>query len=401
MASVTRGPPMAGFRQGPIMQHGLVITNVTTDFELLSLRSRMRGPGDVIAGGTTPANNAVLSIEHGDALFLQPDGARRMIGVQRNVPSCVVFAAFNLMNEKDANDAKFMGFAQNTVRPLQGQGLDNPVIACVVHGMQATLNNSNETIEAGDIVVALPPDIMEGVRQVGDPARTRLPERMATTGMPGHRAVAVMRSMHGAYSVFFNKHSNSLPRAFADVYGDKTKDAGMRDGLAAHAGGANSCVGFAEPIARALGLVPAGRNIEDSVRPFLPLQIRLYAEMQQYMYDLAGIVVTRRDVDTHPKFADASVPAYDALVNRLAGLPLFQSYSKYAFALHDEGAIKDRLNQMVRTFPNENKGPMLLTRLIVDHLEFVRSYFQTKVVGKAMAQSTPNTTLNVYVTAGA
>jgi len=391
---------MAGFRQGPIMQHGLVITNVTTDFELLALRSRMRGPGDVIAGGTTPANNAVLSIEHGDALFLQPDGARRMIGVPRNVPSCVVFAAFNLMSEKDANDAKFMGFAQNTVRPLQGQGLDNPVIACVVHGMQATLNNSNETIEAGDIVVALPPDIMEGVRQVGDVQRQKLPERMATAGMPGHRAVAVMRSMHGAYSVFFNKHSNSLPRAFADVYNDKTKNEAVREDLAAHTGRDNF-ISFAEPITKALGLVPAGRTVQESVRPFLPLQIRLYAEMQQYMYDLAGLVVGRHDAPTHPTFSAAAAAAFEALLGRLAGLPLFQNYAKYAFALADEGSIRDRLDQMVKPFPNENKGPMLLTRLIVDHLEFVRSYFQTKVVGKAMAQSTPNTTLNVYVTAGA
>ena len=407
--------PSMGFKQGPMMQHGQVTTNVTVDRTELSrrYRSSQRYGAARIAATTQADNYRVQSIQIGDALFREAGSAMRMIGVPKSVPNCIVFAAFNLMTPKEANDAVFMGFAQNNLHPGQGLGMDNPVIACVVHGMQSTLNNGPDTIEAGDVVVAVPPDVNEGERQLGDPKRTQDVNgqehwsgrgTVSTTGTPGNRAVAVMRSMHSSYSVFFQRGTNSLPSAYGDFAAEHTTSQAFKDGLACFDdvkitsvySGPGACV--ASGATTALGLDSDAHTLN---RPFTALQVHLYAEMQQVQADTNYLIRTKLKGKNFAvdQVKAAHKDAFDGLLARLPKNYILKAYAEYAFGTTDETEIATQLKKFVSAFDVEYgfASTMLLTRLIVDHIDFMRTFYQTKVVGKAMAQSPPNSTLHLYV----
>lgn len=407
-------PPSQGFRDGPVMPHGTVTTNCVVDFETLQIRFRasQRRGGPRIAPTTQPTNHAVLSIEHGDLLFRQNGSQARMINVPKSVPRCLVFAAFNLMTEEEANDAVLIGVARNHVRPNQGQNLDNPVLAAVVHGMISTINNGPHVFEAGDIVIALPPDADEAGRQLGDPARGLAPEKRATTGIPGHRAVAVTVPMHSSYSIYFEKSINSLPRAYASFFEDTVPQA-TRDALtgftdrdhqysAVTAGGKQSIGGAT---AAAMHLETDGHR---QTRPFTCLQPYLYAEMQQVSHDLiskAHVALTALLVDGHAISArdiaenqvETGKIVFDLLLDRLVRLPVFMRYATFAFGTNVPDDVGRELRQLVAAFPAPVKAVSLVTRLIVDHVDFMRMFYRTKTLGKAMAQAPRNSTLHVYV----
>lgn len=407
------------------MPHGLVVTNCAVDFAMLEQRqmgARYRH-APRIAAATQPSNHAAMSVEIGDALFRMPGSEKRMLGVPRSVPSCLVFSSFNLLTEKEANDAVFMGVARNRVRPKQGQNTDNPVFAGVVHGMQAMLNNGPHAIQAGDIVIAEPPDVKEGDRQLGD-ARRGAPQRISTAGNPGARVVAVTKSMRSSYSPYFGKYGNSLPHAYAAgcedvVTPDEAKNlvAQTRQEPAA-----KRVYTMVRPDADAVSIVDdvlRTMNLNETAhkedRPFTALQPILYAELQQYMQDLT-VHASRalRVAVAGGGGAEQKAPDEDGLngttlherlvaelIERLTRIPTFLAYAKFAFATNDPVSLTAILTGMATPYHIFTRGPMLISRLIVDHIDFMRTYYATKTVGKAMAQAPPNGTLHVYVTPGA
>lgn len=406
-------PPSQGFRDGPVMPHGSVTTNVAVDFEALQIRHRasQRRGAQRIAASTQPGDQKVLSIEHGDLLFRMPGTEARMINVPKSVPRALVSAAFNLLTEQEANNAIFIGVARNRVRPNQGQNLDNPVLACVVHGMISTINNGPDTFEAGDIVIALPPDCEEADRQLGDPRRGVVPKLVSTTGIPGHRAVAVTVPLHSSYSIFFDKSTNSIPRAFAIYYAERVPAAnraeldavgGQMTQFSTVGAGARASVG-----AMIAGAMRLETSAHRNARPFTCLQPYLYAEVQQVAHDtgyaLYGAFAAQPVANANEAQAAVTQTAqqtFDDLVRRLSQMPVFQRYATYAFGTNIEAEIAAQLVRMVNVFPVYVKATMLLNQLIIDHVDFMRTFYRTKTVGKAMAQAPRNSILHVYVNPG-
>ena len=410
------GQHRAGFTSGPAMPHGSVVLNVVAKFDLLGDRKlRYRGERGIIKDGTNIRDVFVQEIAHGDVLFRVPDQYPNAYDRKSDIPSCSVFSAFNLMPARAACDATFVGVAESRVQPGQSDSnLQNPVFAAAVHGVRTLINNSRHTIEAGDIVMALPPTSTdEQKRQTG---QCNPMDWAASTSVQSDRVTAVITPMKkSAYNIFFGRNHDSLTKAIAAAVSRYRGTSAV-----------NSEAYFAydhqhpDPAHRSVAkAVLESLQLHDDalrIRPHLGLRVVFACEQ----FHVADQNAPGRPADPHDPVPAVAVDL-GALIQRLITVPGFRQFMESYYGTwadvqieHTLRAIADQYNHvfasadagvqanMLTVQRHQTKSVLiaLLNDLAFSHADFCARYMRGKVIGRALASSLPGTNLIVYINQG-
>lgn len=373
---VQYGPVSGGYARGrgPVMPHGSVVTNVQIHPDLISWRkTKYRDTSKVIGVSNEATVHEKQSVEAGDILFKSTDMCVHPAMQSRPLPGILVFAAFDNLPVRSAMETcSVVGVAESRYRPMQGENLDNPVIAACVHGMRELINNSDEIIQAGEVCIAVPPT-------EGDPAQGSKLDTSHRwgTGLPGKRCMPTLRTLRSVYSVFFNSSVNRIPDLMrAACSGDDSagldEKGSFREGLNAK---------MEEPFGNAAsGTCPYMR-----VQKILPFAI---ASLHDVFAQNDG--VDRLHTAEFDRACIQLTEEGDFLMfmNVLRGFPITKALciDKLKEARKGFGNLKDKV-----------RDSLFLQTLLIEHMEFVRRFVRRLVVGRAMEQSLPGRSVTMYV----
>ncbi len=355
-----------GFRDGQPAPHGSVVLNVVLQDSLIQdRRMKYAASRSMIKRDTSMTDKRVLEIAHGDPVFRSPSDNTCGYDRDRSVPSCSVWAAFNCLPQKVADEAVFVGIAESRVQPGQGQNLDNPVFAVAGSGVRGMVNNGPYAINPGAICLLMVADDDEVKRQTAgcDADGYGL---AASTTLRSDRVTAVLVPMVcTAYNVFFGRNHDLFTEAFrASLPPHIQADAIY------HFGREGSVAGEV--------LLKMGLTGQLEKKPYLGVRVILQCELMQ-------IVATPRE-----SFEDFATRLSDIYAVRL----FFIGY--YGATTPQE--VKEQLAKIAAKYTDPvMKKTMAVNELILTHSDYAARFYSGRVVGRALSHALPGEDVIVYI----